>query len=66
MKVAVFGQTLYSGVLSALLSECGHQVYWCDFLKKTAFQHAYAQDDAVKQLLDKQQQNGFLKILSPE
>ena len=61
MKVAVFGQTLYSGVLSALLSECGHQVYWCDFLKKTAFQHAYAQDDAVKQLLDKQEKNGFLK-----
>ena len=66
MKVAVFGQTLYSGVLSALLAECGHQVYWCDFLKKSALEQAYAQDDAVKQLLDKQQQNGFLKILSPE
>ncbi|MDD2946536.1 MAG: nucleotide sugar dehydrogenase [Acinetobacter sp.] len=61
MKVAVFGQTLYSGVLSALLAECGHQVYWCDFLKKSALEQAYAQDDAVKQLLDKQQQNGFLK-----
>ena len=61
MKVAVFGQTLYSGVLSALLAECGHQVYWCDFLKKSALEHAYAQDDAVKQLLDKQEKNGFLK-----
>ena len=61
MKIAVFGQTLYSGVLSALLAECGHQVYWCDFLKKSALEQAYAQDDAVKQLLDKQQQNGFLK-----
>jgi len=61
MKVAVFGQTLYSGVLSALLAECGHQVYWCDFLKKSALEQAYAQDDAVKQLLDKQEKNGFLK-----
>ena len=61
MKVAVFGQTLYAAVLSALLAECGHQVYWCDFLKKSSLEQAYAQDDAVKQLLDKQQQNGFLK-----
>jgi len=61
MKVAVFGQTLYSGVLSALLAECGHQVYWCDFLKNSTLEHAYAQDDAVKQLLDKQEKSGFLK-----
>jgi len=61
MKVAVFGQTLYSGVLSALLAECGHQVYWCDFLKNRTLEHAYAQDDAVKQLLDKQEKIGFLK-----
>ena len=27
MKVAVFGQTLYSGVMAALLAECGHQVF---------------------------------------
>jgi UDPglucose 6-dehydrogenase len=33
MKVAVFGQTLYSGVMAALLAECGHQVFWCDILK---------------------------------
>ena len=29
MKVAVFGQTLYAGVLAALLAECGHYVFWC-------------------------------------
>lgn len=34
MKVAVFGRTLYSGVLAGVLAEYGHQVYWCDvFLK---------------------------------
>ena len=31
MKVAVFGQTLYAGVIAALLAECG---YWYDVLKK--------------------------------
>ena len=60
MKVAVFGQTLYSGVFAALLAECGHQVFWCDLLKKPASEQAYTQDEAVKHLLDKQQDNGFL------
>lgn len=27
MKVAVFGQTLFTGVFAALLAECGHQVF---------------------------------------
>ncbi len=48
MKVAVFGQTLYSGVLSALLAECGHQVFWCELLKKPMYEQAYIHDDAVK------------------
>ncbi|MGE8594690.1 MAG: nucleotide sugar dehydrogenase [Acinetobacter faecalis] len=60
MKVAVFGQTLYSGVFSALLAECGHQVFWCDVLKKPTTEQAYTQDEAVKRLLDTQQENGFL------
>ena len=33
MNITVFGQTLYAGVMAALLAECGHQVYWCDLLK---------------------------------
>ena len=61
MKVAVFGQTLYAGVMAALLAECGHQVYWCDVLKKTSSEQAYAQDEAVKHLLEKQAKNGFLQ-----
>ncbi|MDN5511326.1 nucleotide sugar dehydrogenase [Acinetobacter sp.] len=61
MKVAVFGQTLYAGVMAALLAECGHQVYWCDILKKTSSEQAYAQDEAVKHLLEKQAKNGFLQ-----
>ena len=60
MKVAVFGQTLYSGVVAALLAECGHQTFWCDVLKKPASEQAYRQDEAVKHLLDKQQEQGFL------
>ncbi|MCG2608690.1 nucleotide sugar dehydrogenase [Acinetobacter sp. SM34] len=61
MKVAIFGQTLYAGVLAALLAESGHQVFWCELLKKPTLEQAYTQDEAVKQLLDKQQQNGFLR-----
>lgn len=66
MKVAVFGQTLYSSVLSALLAECGHQVFWCELLKKPMYEQAYIQDEAVKQLIDKQQNNGFLKYCTFE
>ena len=64
MKVAVFGHTLYSGVLAALLAECGHLVYWCDVLKKAPLELAYIQDEAVKQLLDQQEKSGFLKYCS--
>ena len=66
MKVAVFGQTLYSGVLAALLAECGHQVFWCELLKKPMYEQAYIHDDAVKQLIDKQQNNGFLQYCTFE
>lgn len=61
MNIAVFGQTLYSGVMAALLSECGHQVFWCDLLKKPSSELVYAQDEAVQQLLNKQHSKGFLK-----
>lgn len=61
MKIAIFGRTLYSGVLSALLAEYGHQVYWCEYLKKQSIEHAYAQDEAIQHLLEKQHKNGFLK-----
>ena len=55
MKVAVFGQTLFSGVFAALLAECGHQVFWCMLLKKPDSVQVYMQDEAVKNLLNKQQ-----------
>lgn len=64
MKVTVFGKTLYSSVLAALLAECGHQVFWCDVMHKHNVEHAYAQDNAVKQLIIKQEQQGFLKYCS--
>jgi UDPglucose 6-dehydrogenase len=59
MKVAVFGQTLYSGVMAALLAECGHQVFWCDILKRSVSEQAYTQDDAVINLLHKQEKVDF-------
>lgn len=55
MKVAVFGQTLFSGVFAALLAECGHQVFWSMLLKKPDIEKIYMQDEAVKNLLNKQQ-----------
>ena len=55
MKVAVFGQTLFSGVFAALLAECGHQVFWSMLLKKPDIEMIYMQDEAVKNLLNKQQ-----------
>ena len=61
MNIAVFGQTLYAGVMAALLAECGHQVYWCDLLKKPSSEQVYAQDEAVQQLLNKQHAKGFLQ-----
>lgn len=61
MKVAVFGQTLYSGVMAALLAECGHQVYWCDLFQQSIHEQQFFQDEAVHRLLEKQAESGFLK-----
>lgn len=64
MKVAVFGKTLYAGVMSALLAECGHQVYWCDIFQGAAHtleqQHLSFQDQALSLLLQQQCIKGFL------
>ena len=60
MKVAVFGQTLFSGVFAALLAECGHHVFWYEPLKTYESEQMYLQDEAVKNLLNKQQ-SSFLK-----
>ena len=61
MKVAVFGQTLYSGVMAALLAECGHQIYWCDLFQQLIHEQHFFQDEAVNRLLEKQAESGFLK-----
>ncbi len=64
MKVAVFGKTLYAGVMSALLAECGHQVYWCDIFQDAAHpleqQHLSFQDQALSLSLQQQCSKGFL------
>lgn len=61
MKVAIFGNTLYAGVMSALLSESGHFVYWCSHLDDHSADQQYAfHDENVSRLLEKQRNSGFL------
>ncbi|WP_038345946.1 nucleotide sugar dehydrogenase [Acinetobacter sp. A47] len=62
MKVAIFGSTLYAGVMSALLSETGHLVYWCSQLDTKADAQQYSfHDENVSHLLEKQLTTGFLR-----
>lgn len=62
MKVAIFGNTLYAGVMSALLSESGHLVYWCSHLDCTIDEQQYSfHDENVSHLLKKQLSSGFLR-----
>ena len=61
MKVAIFGKTLYAGVMAALLSECGHQVYWCNIFQDSQHIQRYFQDESVERLLEKQLAQGFLQ-----
>src|SRR5690606_12637938 len=60
MKVAVLGKTLFSGVISALLAECGHQVVWCNSFNTDEPVRTYFQDESLQLLLQKQQELGFL------
>ena len=45
MKIAIFGQTLYAGVMAGLWAESGHHVYWCLDIPE---------DDIVKYVADEQ------------
>ena len=61
MKIAIFGNTLYAGVMSALLSESGHFVYWCSHINPNENGQQYSfHDESVSRLLDKQLSSGFL------
>ena len=61
MKIAIFGNTLYAGVMSVLLSESGHQVFWCSDTQNNQNNLQYAfHDENVNQLLEKQLKSGFL------
>ena len=63
MKVAIFGHTLYAGVMSALLSESGHFVYWCPHFNEKTDRRQYSfQDETVSHLLDQQSAKGFLNF----
>ena len=64
MKVAVFGRTLYAGVMAALLAECGHKVYWCDIFEQENPDPPDFQDEAVNRLLQQQHALGFLQYCS--
>lgn len=60
MKIAVFGNTLYAGVMSALLSESGHFVFWCSNIVDDSGSHHSFHDETVSHLLSKQLKSGFL------
>lgn len=61
MKIAIFGNTLYAGVMSALLSESGHFVYWCSHINPNENGQQYSfHDESVSRLLEKQLTSGFL------
>ena len=61
MKIAIFGNTLYAGVMSALLSESGHFVYWCSHINPNENGQQYSfHDENVSRLLEKQLSSGFL------
>lgn len=60
MKIAIFGTTLYAGVIASLLAECGHYVFVCDDLEdESSFFDITEQD--VLSTLAKHLQSGFLK-----
>lgn len=60
MKIAIFGTTLYAGVIASLLAECGHYVFVCDDLEdQSSFFDITEQD--VLSTLAKHLQSGFLK-----
>ena len=59
MKIAMFGTTLYAGVISSLLAESGHQVFICNDLQDHTALFNLRDQDVVRSL-EKQHKNGFL------
>ncbi|MFB2537861.1 MULTISPECIES: UDP binding domain-containing protein [unclassified Acinetobacter] len=63
MKVAIFGETLYAGVMAAVWAETGHTVYWC--LDKSNPQTAhYGLDEQLNQRLSRlHDKNSIIDVL---
>jgi UDPglucose 6-dehydrogenase len=59
MKIAMFGTTLYAGVISSLLAESGHQVFICNDLQDHTALFNLRDQDVVRSL-EKQHKSGFL------
>lgn len=65
MKIVVFGNTLQAAVITALLAEYGHQVFWCpdpNAIEINSLPNAI--DEYLNILLDKQIQQQFLQRVS--
>lgn len=60
MKIAIFGTTLYAGVIASLLAECGHYVFVCDDLENTSSFFDITEQEVLSTLA-KHLQSGFLK-----
>ena len=59
MKIAMFGTTLYAGVISSLLAESGHQVFICNDLQDHTALFNLRDQDVVRSF-EKQHKSGFL------
>lgn len=60
MKIAIFGQTLYAGLMAGLWAESGHHVYWWNEFNP---EHhiCYSFDDSLNQLIERQFQSSTLE-----
>lgn len=61
MKIAIFGNTLYAAVMSALLAEYGHSVFVCNDLEHSAHFYETREQDIID-AIDRQVRLGFLKF----
>lgn len=62
MKITIFGNTLQAEVMTGLLAEYGHQVFWCPDPNASVVEpFAHVADENLNTFLHKQIQHNFLK-----
>lgn len=65
MKITVFGNTLQAEVMTGLLAEYGHQVFWCPDPDVTVVDELpHVSDEKLNAILRKQIRNQFLQCIT--